>query len=65
MTEAVLALPAQKPAVDRDRLTALGFALPSFKRSSGEPSTPSASKKKTASYQSLEREIQDLLPNAT
>jgi len=30
MTEAVLALPAEKPTVDRERLTALGFALPSF-----------------------------------
>jgi putative spermidine/putrescine transport system permease protein len=30
MTDAVLALPAQKAAVDRERLTALGFALPSF-----------------------------------
>src|SRR5882757_3788394 len=30
MTDAVLALPASKAAVDRERLTALGFALPSF-----------------------------------
>src|SRR5947207_14714013 len=30
MTTAVLALPELKPAADRERLTAVGFALPSF-----------------------------------
>jgi putative spermidine/putrescine transport system permease protein len=30
MTEAVLSLPSPGPAIDRERLTAFGFALPSF-----------------------------------